>query len=330
MRQRKIGDFSVSAISLGCMNFSHAYSDFPDRDTAGKILNRALDIGYTHLDTAALYGFGANEELLGETVMHRRDDFMLASKCGLFKAGDNGRGIDGSPETIKKTCEDALVRLKTDVIDLYYLHRLDKNVPIEDSVGAMADLVQAGKVRALGLSEVGSGTLRRAHAVHPIAALQTEYSLWTRNPEISVLETCRELGVTFVAFSPVGRAFLAGTLPDLDGLGEKDIRRAMPRFYPENYAQNLALLDGMSAIAKDVGCSLAQLSIAWVLAKGDDIVPIPGTKDMAHMEENLAAADMDLAPETVAKLDALINQDTVVGARYNEKVQADVDTEEFV
>lgn len=329
MRQRKLGPFTVSAIGLGCMNLSHAYSDFPDTATATKLLNRALDIGYTHLDTAALYGATANETLIGEAVAHRRSEFTLASKCGLYGGPAGVRGIDGRPETLKRTCDESLARLKTDVIDLFYLHRLDTNVPIEDSVGAMAELVAAGKVRELGLSEVSAETLRRAHAVHPIAALQTEYSLWTRNPEIKVLETCRELGVTFVAFSPLGREFLCGTLRDMSRLGEKDIRRAMPRFMGGAFAANLTLLDGLAGVAADVGCTMAQLALAWVLAKGDDIVPIPGTKDIAHMEENFAADAIRLDAATVAKLDAMINQKTVVGARYAEAAQRDVGTEDF-
>lgn len=329
MRQRKLGPYSVSAIGLGCMNLSHAYSGFPDKKTAIALLNRALDVGYTHLDTAALYGATANESLVGEAVSHRRSEFTLASKCGLYGGPAGVRGIDGRPETLKRTCEESLARLKTDVIDLFYLHRMDKNVPIEDSVGAMAELVAAGKVRELGLSEVSSEAVRRAHAVHPIAALQTEYSLWTRNPEIKVLETCRELGITFVAFSPLGREFLCGTLRDTARLGEKDIRLSMPRFAPDALAQNLKLLDGFGEVAKEVGCSMAQLALAWVLAKGDDIIPIPGTKDIAHMEENAGADAVRLDDQTIARLDAMINQKTVVGSRYNAGAQADVGTEEF-
>lgn len=329
MPERKLGLFTTSAIGLGCMNLSHAYGTPPDTQYAARLLHRALDLGYTHLDTAALYGFGANETLLGETVMGRRDEFVLASKCGMFRNDQGVREIDGRPETLKRTCEDALRRLKTDVIDLYYLHRWDKRIPIEDSVGAMAELVVEGKVKTLGLSEVSADTLRKAHAVHPIAALQTEYSLWTRNPEIKVLDACRELGVTFVAFSPLARGFLSGKLRDVSTLGEKDIRRYMPRFHPENYAKNLELLDAYQAIATEVGCTPSQLALAWLLAKGDDIIPIPGTTSIEHLEENAGATEVALSADTMARLDALINQDTVHGGRYNEATQAEIDTEEF-
>lgn len=326
---RKLGPFSVSAIGLGCMNLSHAYGTPPDAKTGAALLNEALDMGYTLLDTAALYGFGKNEALLGEAIAHRRQSFVLASKCGMAANAEGKREINGRPEVLKKTCEDSLKRLRTDVIDLYYLHRWDKSVPIEDSVGALADLVSEGKVRTIGLSEVSATTLRKAHAVHPITALQTEYSLWTRNPEIAVLEACRDLGVTFVAFSPVARGFLTGTLRDVSALEDKDLRRAMPRFAPDAYAANLRLLDPMAGIAAEVGCTLAQLSLAWLLAKGSDIIPIPGTTKADRMRENLAAADIILSPDVVARLDALINQDTVVGARYNAATQTEIDTEDF-
>lgn len=329
MPERQLGPFTSSAIGLGCMNLSHAYGTPPDAKEADRLLHRALDLGYTHLDTAALYGFGANETLLGETVMGRRDEFVLASKCGMFRNEQGVREIDGRPATIKRTCEDALRRLKTDVIDLYYLHRWDKRIPIEDSIGAMAELVAEGKVKTLGLSEVSADTLRKAHAVHPIAALQTEYSLWTRNPEIRVLDACRELGVTFVAFSPLARGFLSGKLRDVSTLGEKDIRRNMPRFYPDHYAENLKLLDEYQAIAAEAGCTPSQLALAWLLAKGDDIIPIPGTTRIDHLEENAGATDIGLAADTMARLDSLINQHTVHGGRYNDATQQEIDTEEF-
>lgn len=328
---RKIAEFEVSPVSLGCMNLSHAYGAPTSEEAGIKLLNEALDMGYTHLDTAALYGFGNNESLLGKAVMHRRDEFMLASKCGMFKNDQGVREIDGRPETIKKTCDDALKRLNSDVIDLYYLHRWDKKVPIEESVGAMSDLVDAGKILTLGLSEVSSKTLEKAHAVHPIAALQTEYSLWSRNAEISVLETCRKLGVAFVAFSPVGRQFLTGTLSmkDVENFAEKDIRRAMPRFSAENYPKNLELLDGLKAYSEKYDCNLAQLSIAWGLAKGDDIISIPGTTSLKHLQENFAAGDIKLDPEDVNAIGNVINQDNVVGDRYPALGQSEVDTEKF-
>ncbi len=328
MRTRRIGPFVVSAIGLGCMNLSHAYAAPPPPEVAEALLLKALDLGVTLFDTAALYGFGTNETLVGRVLAPHRSKVTLASKCGM--TGVNGtRVIDGRPETIKRTCEESLQRLRTDVIDLYYLHRWDKKVPIEDSVGALADLVRAGKVRTVGLSEVSAATLRRAHAVHPITALQTEYSLWTRNAEIAGLEACRELGVAFVAFSPVARGFLTGKLRDVSGFDAKDIRRGMARFDAENFATNLKLLDGYTALANEAGCTPAQLALAWLLAKGEHIVPITGTTSIEHLEENLGAAEVALAPGLVARLDALINRDTVVGARYNPNTQAEIDTEEF-
>jgi aryl-alcohol dehydrogenase-like predicted oxidoreductase len=259
--------------------------------------------------------------------------FTLASKCGMQGvdvAGDGKlvRVIDGRPATIRATCEAALQRLRTDVIDLYYLHRWDKSVPIEDSVGALADLVRAGKIRAIGLSEVSADTLRRAHAVHPIAALQTEYSVWTRNPEIAVLQACRELGVSFVAFSPVARGFLCGPL-DVAAFDAKDIRRSMPRFSPENHAKNQALLPPFNAIAAEVGCTPAQLAIAWLLHQGEDILPIPGTTSVEHLMDDLGAAQVRLSADVLARLDALINERTVAGDRYSDQANREVDTEVF-
>ncbi|HVL75332.1 MAG TPA: aldo/keto reductase, partial [Noviherbaspirillum sp.] len=247
-------------------------------------------------------------------------------------AGDDGamrRVIDGRPESIMRHCEDSLRRLQTDVIDLYYLHRWDKKVPIEESVGAMSRLVEQGKVRAIGLSEVSAATLRKAHAVHPIAAVQTEYSLWTRNPEIAVLAACRELGATFVAFSPVARGFLCDSLHDVGSLHEKDIRRGMPRFEPANYAANLKLLPGYKALAQEAGCTPAQLALAWLLHKGEDIIPIPGTTSVEHLREDLAAVDVRLSPDLMARLEAHINERTVSGNRYNQQSRSEVDTEEF-
>jgi aryl-alcohol dehydrogenase-like predicted oxidoreductase len=328
MKQRQLGPFRVSAIGLGCMNVSHAYGTPPDAKASAQLLSKALELGYTHLDTAALYGFGANETLIGETLSHRRSEFTLASKCGMFKNAAGVREIDGRPEKIRQTVEDSLKRLRTDVIDLCYLHRWDKRIPIEDSVGALAELVDAGKVRTLGLSEVSAQTLRRAHAVHPIAALQTEYSLWTRNPEIAVLDECRRLGVTFVAFSPLARGFLGG-LEDVANFEPKDIRRQMPRFEPANYAANRKLYRAYAAIAAEADCTPAQLALAWLLAKGEDIIPIPGTTRLDHMEENAAAAAIALPEAIVRRLDVLINHNTVVGARYNATTQAEIDTEEF-
>jgi aryl-alcohol dehydrogenase-like predicted oxidoreductase len=326
---RPLGPFTVKAVGLGCMNMSWAYGPALPQDEAARLLNAALDMGYDHLDTAALYGFGANETLIGEAVGRRRQEYTLASKCGLIKGPDGKREINGTPQSIRTTCEAALKRLKTDVIDLYYLHRWDRNVPIADSVGAMADLKAEGKIRALGLSEVSAELLRQAHAVHPIAAVQTEYSLWTRNPEIAVLDACRELGTAFVAFSPLGRAFLTGVLRDVATLAPGDLRRSMPRFAPDAYARNLALLDDFAKLADQAGCSMAQLALAWTLAKAPHIVSIPGTTRLDHLAENFKALDVRLSADIVAAADALINEKTVIGPRYNDAAQADVDTEEF-
>jgi aryl-alcohol dehydrogenase-like predicted oxidoreductase len=312
------------------MSMSHAYGT-PDVAEAEVALHRALDIGYNFLDTAALYGFGKNEELLGRVLKDRRKEYVLASKCGIFKDPDGGkRKIDGRPAVIRQTCEDALKRLNTDVIDLYYLHRWDRNVPIEESIGEMSRLVEEGKVQTLGLSEVSADTLRKAHATHPLTALQTEYSLWSRNAEIAVLDACKELGITFVAFSPLARGFLTGKLTDPDSqLEDGDLRKNMPRFHKENWDKNMKLFAEYRKVADDVGCTPAQLAIAWTLAKAPHIVPIPGTRHTAFVEENFGAIDVVLDAATVAKLDDLINQDTVAGPRYPAGVQVEIDTEEF-
>jgi len=325
---RRIGPFAVSPIGLGCMNLSHAYGAPPDADTGARLLNAALDLGYTHLDTAALYGFGANETLLGNTLKSRRGDYMLASKCGIFRNAEGKREIDGRPETIRRTCEDSLRRLQTDVIDLYYLHRWDRRVPIEESVGTLAELVRAGKVRTIGLSEVSADTIRKAHEVHPVAAVQSEYSLWTRNPEIAVFDACRELNIAFVAFSPVGRGFFGGDVRDSAFL-EKDIRRGMPRFQGDNLAANLLLLDGLRAIGREQDCSMAQLALAWVLAQGDFVAAIPGTTRLDHLADNLNAGNIRLDSETQNRVAALFARDRVHGARYNAATQAEIDTEEW-
>jgi aryl-alcohol dehydrogenase-like predicted oxidoreductase len=334
MKTRKLGPFQVSAVGLGCMNLSHAYGEPVSAEQGERVLLAALDEGVTLFDTAALYGFGANETLLGKVLSKHRHRFTLASKCGIQGtdvAGDGKlvRVIDGRPETIRSVCEASLNRLQTDVIDLYYLHRWDKKVPIEESMGAMGDLVASGKIRSVGLSEVSATTLRKAHAVHPIAAVQTEYSLWSRNAEIAVLEACKDLGATFVAFSPVTRGFLCGELLDVNTLDAKDIRRAMPRFLPENFAKNLRLLPPYLALAEEAGCTSAQLALAWLLHKADHIIPIPGTTNIAHLLDNLGAAEITLSAQVLTKLEALINQKTVVGDRYNEQNNREVDTEVF-
>ena len=332
MPPRQIGPFTVSAIGLGCMNLSHAYGVPPPFEQAQALLHRALDLGVTLFDTAALYGFGANEELVGRVLAPHRARFTLASKGGMqgvrFPDGMK-RVIDGRPETIKAGCEASLKRLRTDVIDLYYLHRWDKQVPIEDSVGAMADLVRDGKVRALGLSEVSAATLRRAHAVHPIAAVQTEYSLWTRQAEIAVLDACREIGAAFVAFSPLARGVLTGTVREPGAFDAKDIRRAMPRFAPDPFAANLRLVDALADVAREAGCSPAQLALAWLLSRGEHVVPIPGTTRIDHLEDNLGTLRVTPGAAALAQADRLINQATVQGPRYNTSTQAEIDTEDF-
>ena len=335
MQQRQIGPFTVGSIGLGCMNLCHAYGGPVSKEHAEKILLGALDLGVTFFDTATLYGFGAIEVLVGDILSKNRNKFTLASKCGVQGVDKNGDGvlvrvIDGRPQTLKKTCEDSLRRLKTDVIDLYYLHRWDKKVPIEESVGALSDLVKEGKIQTIGLSEVSSSTLRKAHAVHPITALQTEYSLWTRNPEIELLKVCKELGITFVAFSPVGRGFLTGTLRTVSGLGEKDIRKTMPRFAPDNYEQNLKLLNAYENFAKSRDLTPSQVALGWLLSKDDSIIPIPGTQDLDHLRENCAAHNISFSDSEMTELDKLINRHNVIGHRYNEQARSEVDTEDFV
>ncbi|MEQ2005308.1 MAG: aldo/keto reductase [Limisphaerales bacterium] len=328
MQTRKLGSFQVSAIGLGCMGMSHGYGT-PDTLESAQALHRALDLGCTFLDTAALYGFGANESLIGATLRERRHEYVLASKCGMFRNAEGRREIDGRPEVLRRTCDEALRRLQTDVIDLYYLHRVDRRVPVEESIGALADLVHAGKVGTIGLSEVSVATLRRAHAIHPISALQSEYSLWSRNAEIGALAACRELGIAFVAFSPLGRGLLAGGVRAPAEFVEKDIRRNMPRFQGANFAKNLALLDGFAALAGEQDCTMAQLALAWVLAQSEHVIPIPGTCRLRHVEENARAVEVELSPDTMRRLDALINQRTVSGARYDAATQQEIGTEEF-
>ena len=334
MQQRNIGPFTVGAIGLGCMNLSHAYGPPVSADQAERVIDAAIDSGVDHFDTATLYGFGANEELVGRLLKPYRQSILLASKCGMEGRPDaqgvKRKTIDGHPRTIQRQCEESLRRLGTDVIDLYYLHRYDKAVPIEESVGALGEMVRKGHVRAVGLSEVSAPILRRAHAEFPIAAVQTEYSLWTRNAEIAVRAAAREIGAAFVAFSPLARAFLTCALTDVATLHQGDIRLAMPRFAPDAYARNLALLPAYKDIARQTGCTPAQLALAWLLHKGEDILPIPGTTSVAHLKENLGAASVRLDAETVARVEEIINEKTVVGPRYNAQGEAEVDTESFV
>jgi aryl-alcohol dehydrogenase-like predicted oxidoreductase len=329
MQQRQLGPFSVSAIGLGCMNVSMGYGERLDDDDSGRLFNAALDQGYNFLDTASLYGLGHNESLIGRYLATRRNEYTLASKCGFSRTEDGKTVMDGRPEVLKQTCEDSLRRLNTDSIDLYYLHRIDPAVPVEDSVGALGELVAAGKIKTIGLSEISADSLRRAHAVHPITAVQSEYSLWTRTPERKILATCAELGVAFVPFSPLARQFLTGKCRDVTSVGEDDIRAsiARPRFEAENFAENEKLLIPYAAIAERQGCSMAQLALAWLLAQGDNIIPIPGTKHMDWMIENAGAAEIALDAATVDELDSLINEDTVTGYRYTDALMASTDSE---
>jgi len=328
MNLRQLGPYPVTAIGFGCMNLSHAYGPPQPREAAERMIRLALDQGVTHFDTAALYGFGANEQLVGDVLGKRPDHVIVASKCGLF-GRDGKRVIDGRPEAIQAICEQSLRNLKTDRIDLYYLHRWDQRVPIEDSMGALADLKRAGKIRAIGLSEVGAQTLRRAHAAHPVIALQSEYSLWTRNPEIAVLEECRRLGVALVAFSPLGRGFLTGAMQSAGALVEGDIRRTMPRFQSPNFEANLEFLGALRAIASSAGCSPAQLALAWVLARAPHALVIPGTTDATHLAENCGADAIRLDAATLARLDELMPPGRALGARYPPATQVENDTEEF-
>lgn len=324
--KRRLGHSSVHPVGLGCMSLSHAYGVPPAREDAVRLLNEALDLGYDHLDTAALYGFGANEALIGEAVGHRRDDYFLASKCGMTGV-DGKRVIDGRPETLRRTIDETLTRLRTDRVDLYYLHRWDKSVPIEESVGELGRMREAGKILAIGLSEVSAATLRRAHAEHPIAAVQNEYSLWSRNAELGVLQATREIGAALVAFSPVGRGFLAGGIASPEGLTERDIRRAMPRFEPGNFARNLALFETVRRIGDGLGLTPAQLCLQWLFAKGEHVVAIPGTTSPAHLRENFAGGT--ITAEAVATLDAAFANDHVAGNRYPPATLAEIDTEDF-
>lgn len=333
MKTRKLGPFQVSEIGLGCMNLSHAYGAPVSAEQSERVLLSALDAGVTLFDTAAIYGFTANEKLVGKVLKQHRQKITLASKCGMTGVDVNGDGklvriIDGRPDSLRKTCEEALKRLQTDVIDLYYLHRWDKKVPIEDSVGALSDLVRQGKIQTIGLSEVSASNLRKAHAVHPITAVQTEYSLWTRNPEIAVLEACKELGTAFVAFSPVARGFLCGEL-DINAFDAKDIRKSMPRFNPENYAANLKLFAPYQKLAQEAGCSPAQLALAWLLHKDTHIIPIPGTTSVPHLRDDMSASNVKLSLDLIEKLDELVNEKTVHGSRYSAQSNSEVDTENF-
>jgi aryl-alcohol dehydrogenase-like predicted oxidoreductase len=324
---RALGPYSVSAVSIGCMNLDHAYGDHVSEDDGARLLNRALDLGCTMLDTATIYGAGESERRLNRAVMHRRSEFTLASKC-VLGVRDGQRFVDGRPATILEMVDSSLERLGTDHIDLYYMHRPDPKVAIEDSIGALVRAKEAGKIGAIGLSEMNAGTVRRAHAVHPIAALQTEYSPWVRNPEIAVLETCRELGIAFVAFSPVGRGYFGDWIKSAT-YRDGDIRALMPRFLEPNFSRNLALLDPFREIAKGLGISCAQLAIAWTLERAPHIIALPGTVNEAHLAEDLEAAKLVLPEQAVTAIDAIFTPDAVSGTRYPPSLQATVSTEMF-
>jgi aryl-alcohol dehydrogenase-like predicted oxidoreductase len=309
---------AVSALGLGCMGMSEFYGPSEEARSLD-VLHHAIDLGVTFWDTADMYGTGHNERLVGRALSDRRDRVVLATKFAIQRGADGSvTGVSGRPEYVKAACDDSLQRLGVDHVDLYYQHRVDPEVPIEDTVGAMADLVQAGKVRHLGLSEASAPTLRRAVAVHPIAALQSEWSLWSRDIEDEIVPACRELGIGIVAYSPLGRGFLTGAIRSVDDLAEDDWRRFMPRFAPENFHRNIELVDQVEALAADKGCTSAQLALAWVLAQGGDVVPIPGTRSRSRLAENAESIDIALTPDELVAIDEVIPREMAAGDRYPE------------
>ena len=328
VKRVKLGDADVTAVAYGCMGLSQAYE--PCSEEQGiRTLNAVLDMGYDHLDTAALYGFGKNEELLNKAIGHRRSEYFLASKCGLYRDATGKREINGRPEVLIKTCEDSLRRLGTDFIDLYYLHRIDLNIPVEESLGALQEMRAQGKIRYIGLSEPSPETLLRALEICPIAAVQSELSLWTRQPNVAVSQVCEKNNVTFVAYSPLGRGFMGGAIRDMSVLGEKDIRHTMPRFEGADFKTNLEKLDQLSLLASENDLTVAQLALAWVLAQGDHILTIPGTRFEDRAKENLDTASVSVSHDVISRAGEILSPDTIIGERWSEIILREVDSEQY-
>jgi aryl-alcohol dehydrogenase-like predicted oxidoreductase len=320
VKTRKLGELEVGAQGLGCMGMSQAYGVFDNEDESIATVHRALDLGVTLLDTANVYGQGANEELVGRAIAGRRDEVVLATKFGIVWGEDGAVGARGDAEYVKQSCDESLRRLGVDHIDLYYQHRVDPDTPIEETWGALASLVEAGKIRYAGISEASAATIRAAHAVHPVTALQSEWSLWTRGIEGEILETARELGIGLVPFSPLGRGFLTGAVTSMKDLPEGDMRRGLPRFAEGNFERNMAIVDALRKLAEEKGVTAGQLALAWVQSHGEDVVPIPGTKRRKYLEENVAAAALELTAADIEAIEAAAPADAVAGERYPERL----------